>query len=543
MAADEATAITRRDLAHKAVNLAGRTGNGVAVFDLDAKNDVDPVEMLQVLRRLIGPAIIAIVRTSRGFHLWAQVADPVGNGFCSFIGGEIFSDPHLAMLPPSVHPSGHQYTWEVEPREPEAAVNLQALGLVPDKPALSPRNGRESTLAPTPQDVQEEFVRLMGEAGVARVGERSQTLTVCPWHDDRSPSLSINWDAAVFYCFSERCGARGGIGSLRRRVGADTPSYRQLPDVGGTSDEGSNEDHLSGDKLGCADIDTATERLSAALETLGGDERARAVRDCRAFFRVGKCTSCARTPAFPISCGHPLCIRCMPGRLAADWARHRASLPAKVNVMLLRPKGIAGGCTGVLKAVRSRFSEWRKHAGIEAGMYGGRLDRELGAVIMLATPSDLPIPVSSRAFDVEVVAVEQTPTEFLRWLQRQYVDEARSWETVDELGFMLDETKGRRRFQGFGGIYGEALQTDSKEETQVAKDSEAKPDERRALGRISGGSFNGKREKGGHACGFCGGVVELYPFTVPAAEVDKAGNHWLWRGASAGPPEGRRQAR
>lgn len=218
-------------------------------------------------------------------------------------------------------------------------------------------------------------------------------------------------------------------------------------------------------------------------------------------------------------------------------------MPAKLNVTLLRPRGMAGGSRGVLKTVRSRFSEWRKRSGIDAGMYGGRIDRECGAVIMLATPADDPIPESSRAFDVEVVALDRTPTEFLRWLQSQYVDEARSWETVAELGLMLEETKGRRRFQGFGGIYGESSQAERAEETDVAKESEAGPDERRALGRISGGSFKGKREKGGHACGFCGGVVELYPFTKPAAEVNKAGNHWLWRGASAGPPEGRRQAR
>ena len=66
---------------------------------------------------------------------------------------------------------------------------------------------------------------------------------------------------------------------------------------------------------------------------------------------------------------------------------------------------------------------------------------------------------------------------------------------------------------------------------------------RRPLGRISGGSLKGKIEKGGHACSFCGGVVELYPFTVPAAEVDRVGNRWLWRGASAGPPEDRHYTR
>ena len=165
-----------------------------------------------MLRGLVGPAIIAIVRTSRGFHIWLQVAASVGNGFCSFMGGEIFSDPHLAMLPPSVHPSGKTYTWEVEPRKPESVVDLKALGLVPDKPTSSPRAGGVSALVPAPRDVQEEFLRLMMKAGVVRAGARPQELRLCPWHDNREPSLSINWDAAVFCCFSERCSVRGGTG-------------------------------------------------------------------------------------------------------------------------------------------------------------------------------------------------------------------------------------------------------------------------------------------------------------------------------------------
>jgi hypothetical protein len=370
MPVGEAIATTRRDLAAKPINLAARTGDGTAVFDLDAKNGVDPGEMLQLLRRLVGPAIMAIVRTSRGFHIWVQVTGPVGNGFCSFIGGEIFSDPHLAMLPPSVHPSGHQYTWEVEPRDPEAAANLRSLGLVPDNPARAESRsaggeGRPMTSAPA--YTQRDFARLMSEAGVRRGSIGPQTLERCPWHDDRSPSLSVNWEAAVFCCFSEHCRARGGIGRLRRRVGGDTPSYRQWSDVENTSLHHREGDHLSGDKLGCSDVDAAAARLAGGLQELGLDERAASVRDCRATFRVGKCRSCARTPAFPISCSHPLCIRCMPGRLAADWARHRASLPAKVAVALLRPRGVVVGSPGVLRTVRSRFAEWRRRAGVSAG--------------------------------------------------------------------------------------------------------------------------------------------------------------------------------
>jgi hypothetical protein len=546
--ATDAAAITKQRLSTGPINLAGRTGNGAAVFDLDAKNGVEPTEMLQVLRRLLGPAIMAIVRTSRGFHIWVRVVESVGNGFCSFIGGEIFSDPHLAMLPPSIHPTGYEYDWELEPRRADAAVNLKAIGLVPDQPASGkprPAGGRPMTPAST--DMQREFAHLMSEAGVTRSGTGSQTAELCPWHDDRTPSLSVNWVAAIYCCFSEHCQARGGVNSLRRRVRGDTPSYRQRADVENRPPDRRERDYLSGDKLGCADVDAATERLASGLDGLRLRERATAVRGCRTTFRVGKCTACARTPAFPISCSDPLCIRCMPGRLAADWKRHRTSLPPRVNVVRLCPRNLGSSSAGILRTVRSRFREWRPRAGLTAGVYGARLDANHGAVILLAVPSEASLPESSPAFEVEVVALDRETDEFLAWLQSEYIAEAQSWQTAAELGFLIDETKGRRRFQGFGAAYGESNEiedVDSKEVVEMANPGETNPEEqRKPLARISGGSFKGKHAKGDPACPFCGGTVELYPFTVPAAEVKKVGTHWLWGGASSGPPEGRRYAR
>jgi len=546
VAVGDAIAATKSALSTRRINVAGRSGNGFAVLDLDCKGGVDAEEMLRALCRLLGPAVMAAVRTSRGYHLWVQVVESVGNGYCTFIGGEIFSGPHLAMLPPSIHPDGHEYTWAIQPREPEAAANLRAIGLVPDKSVESTRSRGRSTPTPAPPDFQEEFARLMAAAGVARAGTSAQALTLCVWHPDRSPSLSINWDAAVFYCFSEQCGARGGLAALRLRVQADdTPSYRQCTVGQSPSPMEVRDDQFSGDKSGCLDLDGSGERLAEALEAIG-DERARAVRECRAFFRVGKCGSCARTPAFPISCGHPLCARCMPGRLAADWARHRSSLPPRLTILLLRPRGLLIGSRGVLKTARSRFAEWRKRAGVAAGIYGSRLDPEHGAVIMLAMPSDAPIPISSRAFEVITMAFDRSPMEFRRWLQSQYVAEAQSWESAEELQFLLTEIKGRRRFQGFGAIYGgpSEEQTSGTVEEKMAENGSGKSEvRRRALGRISGGSFSKRHDKGGTACPFCGGAIELYPFAVPASEVQASGDHWLWLGPSAGPPEARRHAR
>lgn len=49
------------------------------------------------------------------------------------------------------------------------------------------------------------------------VTERSQNfITLCPFHQDDRPSLSIDLDRGLWLCFA--CGAKGGINSLARRL-------------------------------------------------------------------------------------------------------------------------------------------------------------------------------------------------------------------------------------------------------------------------------------------------------------------------------------
>lgn len=120
-------------------------------------------------------------------------------------------------------------------------------------------------------------------------------------------------------------------------------------------------------------------------------------------------------------------------------------------------------------------------------------------------------------------------------MQGEYVQEAQDWETPEELAVLIADTKGRRRFQGFGAVYGEAWQnSDIKEKTDMVMSTEATAtDNRKPLNRISGGSLKGKHEKAERSCRFCGGGVELYRFSVPAEQVEHIGGHWLWRGQRA----------
>jgi len=525
----DALARTRRDLARKPINLSGRTGDGWAVIDLDDKDGARPDEMLPVLCARLQGSIFAIVKTRRGYHIWVRVRESVGNGYCAFIGGEVFSGPHLAMLPPSKHPDGGEYEWVVPPQPTAGLVpaDLRAIGLVPEassRAASESSNG--SRLVPAPPDVQQRFAALMASLGLHKTSGRPQMLVRCPWHDDHSPSLSVNWEAAVFCCFGSSCELRGGLKALKDLVGDTTPTYRQR-------NPGLAEDESYGDKSGCFDADAHTARLVAAFQRLGLHERAQAVGDCRQLFRFGKCTNCGRNPAYPISCGDPLCLRCMPGRLAADWERRRDALPRALDVYRLRPPGVIEG-DGLLRRVRTRFNDWRKRTGITGGLYGIRLERERGAAILLAVPAGMPAPISTRAFQVEAVAREQSTREFARWLQQEYVDEAQAWSTDEELARLVRETKGRRRFQGFGTFYDDQ---EAKEESMQQESEQAAP-KKKALGRISGGALRGKRTKEPTHCTYCGGDVELYSYTVSADRVRRVGNGWLFNG----PPEVQRGA-
>lgn len=59
----------------------------------------------------------------------------------------------------------------------------------------------DRSLLPEPVDFYES-------QGMSLIGKGQWQKTLCPFHDDKNPSLSINTHNGAFYCFS--CGAKGG---------------------------------------------------------------------------------------------------------------------------------------------------------------------------------------------------------------------------------------------------------------------------------------------------------------------------------------------
>jgi hypothetical protein len=475
---DRSAAMSREALRRQGnINLAGRTGQGTAVIDPDGKNGIDPAAVLGRIIAEAYDALICVVKTARGYQSWLRVVESVGNGFCASIGGDVFSECHLAMLPPSVHPSGKPYEWVITPRRPTGVADLRALGFVPDIPEYT-TGGAARRKSPAPPNIQLEFARLMSSLGITPGARGCQP---CPWHDDREPSLSVHWEAALFNCFGEECGVHGNLRALRRLLSQDTPSYFLF-----RSPNAAGEAKPYGNKSGCAPS-AGRERLLAALGAIGGNKERGKISGCRTRFLVRDC-GCAEPTGLPIWCRHPLCPECFQASYLRGLNQKVGSLPGTFHLLRVTARGTLA--RPGISQLRRRFVDWRRRAKLKAGLYGIRHHRLYGAVALLAIPVGEAPPSSSRAFSVEVVAGEQPATAVAAFFGSEFWDEITGWQSEDELKLLLDETSRRRRHQTFGRLYGAA-----------SKSSEAKEGETGPKSRT---------------CQHCGEVLQLRPHTVSA---------------------------
>lgn len=147
------------------------------------------------------------VRTSRGMHVYVFADDVPRCGH--FDGGDIKGKGGYVLIPPSCHPSGHTY---VSDNPGAAIVRVASIAAVlPTAPRLS-----RPTLPPLvhvypasslwPQTTVEQIkdqIRIedLISEEIQQTGSR-WLMTVCPFHDDHSPSLRIDTSANVAFCFS-----------------------------------------------------------------------------------------------------------------------------------------------------------------------------------------------------------------------------------------------------------------------------------------------------------------------------------------------------
>ncbi len=526
---EEAARLTLRELDQRAVNIVARTGPNLGAIDLDGKNGELPDDALRRLLTLL-PEGCPVVRTARGFHVLFRPARPLGDGPLPSFGAEIFTGGHLINLPPSLHPSGRLYTWERPPGAVLPEVDLEAVGLLPQETRGNggQRVRRQGAPEPAPPERRLEFEGLMARLGIYphRGGEE---LYRCPWHEDTRPSLGVNWDGALFYCHA--CNVGGGLVALRRLLGEPEAPYLEPGGNGDTPRLATSRGTVSKSGVSTREApERLRRRLSAGLarlEAAGIDGLpairnrqpwAEAVAGCHQTFRVFRCLSCGAYPAFPVSCGFPLCPVCAPGRLAADWRRHEERLPDRMTLFRLEPLRPAAG-SGAVRRLRNRFNEWRKAHGPKAGVYGVRASIVGGVVtadLLLAVPdAEAGNIEGAGTFKVEALAKGQTPTETLGWLTACYLEEAASWHAIEDLAALLAEARGRRRFQGFGGCYGRPPEGESESAAR--------------LSRVAGGACKGGRQEP-LRCPACGSAELVAMGTVDRPGVRAVDGGWLWDG-------------
>ena len=170
-----------------------------------------------------------ILRTSRGWRSFYRVPE-------EFKGHTITDKEHLrpdflrgglALVPPSIHPSGKPYQW---------AKSHNPFAIPPSDLALLPISLWEYWLSfcqpkptdryqyhlPTPNYLVRELAGALETRDTGLRPSRGGNYTGrCPFHDDQEPSFSVNFEKGVWLCFSG-CG-RGTVRQLAERLNLSVP--------------------------------------------------------------------------------------------------------------------------------------------------------------------------------------------------------------------------------------------------------------------------------------------------------------------------------
>ena len=333
------------------------------------------------------------------------------------------------------------------------------------------------------EEYKEELRDLMFKLGVSP----DENPTWCFAHDDRReggrPSLSVDWKRGQFKCHSPRCGVQGGIGSIRR-LASGTPPF--VPRMSSYEQTGAFQ----------------RDRLVAALGEVGEADLASAVNGCHRDFRAYRCKSCGKTPAYPVSCGFPLCPECMGSRFFAFWEKHREKLQGNLAMVRLTPNESFPLAKQSMSKVRARFKEWRGRYELECGLYAlvplAEGERCQISVLLVIPRSELGKIGKGRAFQVEAVADYSSEEEARCWLSNALLEGVTSWNTTTEMAALWTMLKGTPLVFGFGQWH-----------------------------RIRGGRAKGiPQDK--VRCPFCGG--ELVPLgVVPQDSVAIEEGQLVWR--------------
>jgi hypothetical protein len=328
---------------------------------------------------------------------------------------------------------------------------------------------------------RQEFQRLMAKLGVVPGDNPTWCFAHQDKHEGGTRSLSVDWESCQFKCHSPRCGIHGGISKLRNLAG-ETPPFM---------------DSMSNYEQGRV---LQRERLVKALRDAGENASADAVQSCHRDYRAYRCKSCGKAPAYPISCGLPLCPSCLASRFFSFWEKHKAKLVGPLSLVLLTNDENFPLAKVSMKKVRDRFKEWRQRRNLECGLYAliPAVDGAQCQInVMLVIPqSEVDKIKDSRAFQVKTVARNATEGMACSWLADSLVNGATSWHSTQEMMALWSMLKGTPLVFGFGQWHA-----------------------------VRGGRSRGNQEK--IACPFCGGELETFG-VVPGDSISTQDGHTIW---------------
>lgn len=145
-----------------------------------------------------------------------------------------------------------------------------------------------------------DIVAIMAAHGIALTGAGAELKGRCPFHEDKTPSLSVNRDKGVFHCFG--CGAKGNAKVFTARMSGRLVTGRDLIEkrfepAGSVSTQGQDVGAIITRVVGL--YHDALGRNKAALDYLAG--RGLGDPDLLRRFRVGFADSSLRKTAPPRS--------------------------------------------------------------------------------------------------------------------------------------------------------------------------------------------------------------------------------------------------
>lgn len=208
-------------------NIGGVVPEGRIAIDIDPRSG--GLESIEAYIREHGtiPWTPTVLTGGEGFHYYLKLPDgvsvPSGGSLAKlgYPGIEWKGPGAQVVVPPSIHPSGKPYRWEpgcglgevtIAPI-PASLLQMILESSTKTRKATSSRNSHaDSPFDVQPTDVQRHFAHLWLTVGLDIREHSGSYVYICPFHDDGSPSLHLDAQRCIWYCFSPECVAFGGGG-------------------------------------------------------------------------------------------------------------------------------------------------------------------------------------------------------------------------------------------------------------------------------------------------------------------------------------------